>query len=318
MSSTRFLSAAASGALSLWPARNWVEATYRDFLYPESGPKVSFRRPEGEAALTPPDSISWQVFKNPVTLFIGGVAAVVLELAEPRVRHGVWTYSDFRRNPKGRLQRTGLAAMVTVYGAKSEAEGLIGHVRQMHEKVEGVAEDGQAYRANDVELLNWVQATAMFGFIEAWHRFCRPLSEKERNAALAEAEPAARLYGAVGAPTSLEGMETLFELMAPKLSSSPVIDEFLELISTADIMPAMGRPLQKMLVRAALSLIPEEIATKLNVGDTKLPDSDAWIIRRMAETMDRIAVNGSPSTESCLRLRLPADYLQKHLYGKGD
>jgi uncharacterized protein (DUF2236 family) len=33
------------------------------------------------------------VFKNPVTLFIGGVGAVLLELAEPRVRDGVWGHS---------------------------------------------------------------------------------------------------------------------------------------------------------------------------------------------------------------------------------
>jgi uncharacterized protein (DUF2236 family) len=32
-----------------------------------------------------PDSVSRCVFKNPLPLFIGGVAAVILELAEPRV-----------------------------------------------------------------------------------------------------------------------------------------------------------------------------------------------------------------------------------------
>ena len=47
---------------------------------------VDFRQPAGEAAS---DSVSWQVFKNPVSLFIGGVTTVLLELAEPRVRSGV-------------------------------------------------------------------------------------------------------------------------------------------------------------------------------------------------------------------------------------
>lgn len=40
-------------------------------------------------ALTSPDSLSWQVFKNPVAMFVGGIAAGLLELAEPRVRTGV-------------------------------------------------------------------------------------------------------------------------------------------------------------------------------------------------------------------------------------
>ena len=74
-------------------------------------PPVDFSAPRGEPALAAPDSVSWQVFKNPVALFIGGVAAVLLELAEPRVRHGVWDHSSFRERPMQRLQRTGLAAM---------------------------------------------------------------------------------------------------------------------------------------------------------------------------------------------------------------
>ena len=50
---------------------------------------VDFRQPAGEGALAASDSVSWQVFKNPVSLFIGGVTTVLLELAEPRVRSGV-------------------------------------------------------------------------------------------------------------------------------------------------------------------------------------------------------------------------------------
>jgi uncharacterized protein (DUF2236 family) len=78
---------------------------------------ADFLQPPGEAALVSADSVSWRVFKNPLSLFIGGVAAVIMELAEPRVRTGVWEHTTFRINPIGRLQRTGFAAMVTIYGA---------------------------------------------------------------------------------------------------------------------------------------------------------------------------------------------------------
>jgi hypothetical protein len=54
-----------------------------------------------------PDSISWRVFKNPLSLFIGGAAAVIMELAEPRVRTGVWEHTAFRVDPIRRLRRTG-------------------------------------------------------------------------------------------------------------------------------------------------------------------------------------------------------------------
>jgi uncharacterized protein (DUF2236 family) len=59
------------------------------------------------------------VFRNPLSLFVGGITAVLLELAEPRVRTGVWEHTAFRTQPQQRLQRTGLAAMVTVYAARS-------------------------------------------------------------------------------------------------------------------------------------------------------------------------------------------------------
>ncbi|RLM48855.1 DUF2236 domain-containing protein, partial [Halobellus sp. Atlit-31R] len=87
-----------------------------------------FSRPPGEPALAPHDGVAWQVFANPVALFIGGVAAVLLELAEPSVRAGVWENSSFRRDPVMRLRRTGFAAMMTVYGPRSAAQQLIARV----------------------------------------------------------------------------------------------------------------------------------------------------------------------------------------------
>ena len=58
--------------------------------------QFDFRTPAGEPALCAPDSVSWRVFKNPIALAVGGVAAVLLEFADPRVRDGVWHYSTSR------------------------------------------------------------------------------------------------------------------------------------------------------------------------------------------------------------------------------
>ncbi|HZD91621.1 MAG TPA: oxygenase MpaB family protein, partial [Pseudolabrys sp.] len=67
----------------------------RDLMTVDGRPNVDFGKPAGEAALVPPRSVSWRVFKNPVALFVGGVAAVILELAEPHVRAGVWQFTGF-------------------------------------------------------------------------------------------------------------------------------------------------------------------------------------------------------------------------------
>src|SRR5207244_11467884 len=158
-----------------------LDAAARRLLNAKGALSIDFSGPAGEPALVGPDSVSWRVFKNPVTLFIGGVTAVLLEFAEPRVRTGVWERSTFRINPLGRLTRTGLAAMVTVYGARSTAEAMIASVGRMHDKIQGETPAGQAYRANDVTLLTWVHATAGFGFTEAYSRYVRRLSRQERG-----------------------------------------------------------------------------------------------------------------------------------------
>lgn len=58
------------------------------------GWRVDFANPPGAPAFTGPDSVSWRVFKNPVALAIGGVAAVLLEFADPAIRSGVWEHSS--------------------------------------------------------------------------------------------------------------------------------------------------------------------------------------------------------------------------------
>ena len=72
---------------------------------------------------------------------------MIMEIAEPRVRTGLWEHTTFRLDPIRRLRRTGLAAMVTIYGARSTAEPMIGRIRRMHEMVAGTTASGEAYRA---------------------------------------------------------------------------------------------------------------------------------------------------------------------------
>ena len=52
-----------------------IEASAQRYMQPPAGPQIDFTQPPGEPALAPPDSVSWQVFRNPVSLFAGGVSA---------------------------------------------------------------------------------------------------------------------------------------------------------------------------------------------------------------------------------------------------
>lgn len=260
----------------------------------------------------PPESITWQVFRNPLALFVGGVAAVILELAEPRVRAGVWEHSSFRTDPVERLRRTGLAAMVTVYGARGTAEQMIAGVRRVHDRVEGVADDGQTYRANDPELLDWVQATAMFGFLQAYHRFVRPLPLDRRDAFYADGMAAALLYGSRGSPRSEANLEALFARMRPKLTRSPVIFEFLRIIRSAPVFPLPLRPVQHLLVRAAVEILPAWFRDLAGLGARSgLRSWEVQLVRRIGTAADRVRLDSSPAADASLRLGLPRDHLWK-------
>ena len=292
------------------PVRRWMDGAAQALLQPPGAPPVDFARPRGEAALAGPDSVAWRVFKNPVAVFVGGVAAVILELAEPRVRAGVWDHSSFRSDPVRRLQRTGLAAMVTVYGARSVAERMIAGVARVHDGISGETPAGQAYRASDPVLLTWVQATACFGFAEAYSRYVRPLGAEELDRLCAEGVPAAHLYGALDAPASAAGLRALFAAMRDRLEPSPAVFEFLDIMRGAPVFPAPLRPLQRMLVRAAVEVTPDWVRDRLGLGAAhRLRGWEAPLVRRVGSLSDKVLLPSGPAAQSCLRLGLPADHL---------
>lgn len=276
------------------------------------GMTFDFSTPQGEPALVPADSISWQVFKNPVTVFIGGITAVLLELAEPHVRDGVWQHSSFRTDALTRMQRTGLAAMITVYGAASRAEAMIEGVNRRHGSVTGLTAEGKPYRADDPILLDWVQATAAFGFMEAYHRYARPLSDEARNRFLAEGKAAAGLYGATNAPVSVSEMNMLFDVMRPRLVKTEIVFEFLDIVGKVPALPAALRPFQKLLITAAVELLPGWVRDRLGLRQSwSLTPMQRALVKAAAFGAERIMLPSSAPVQACRRLGLPDTYLYR-------
>lgn len=290
--------------------RHWLSARMEEMLQPASGVRFDFAAPVGEPALVPSQSQLWAIFKNPVTLFIGGVSAVILEFAEPKVRDGVWQNSSFRTDPMARLQRTGLAANVTVYGAAGPAKAMIAAVNQLHGRIAGVTTGGEEYQASDPWLLNWVQATATFGFLEAYSAFASPLNEARFDQAYRESAIAAKLYGAVGAPTSRAEQRLLFQVMEERASPSPIIFEFLEIMRNVPALPLAARSLQRPLVRAAVDILPPWARRRLGLSTHwSLRPAERSLVKLMARMADRIVIPASPAVQSCRRMGLPDDFL---------
>ena len=290
--------------------QRYLNGTVDALLSGESGRYSDFARPVREEALLPADSLSWRVLKNPIALFVGGTAAVILELAEPAVRAGVWEHSSFRKDPLKRLKRTGLAAMVSVYGARSVAEPMIARVVRMHASVQGTTTAGIRYSANDPRLLTWVHATAAFGFVEAYNRYVQPLSTPNLNAYYREGAPVSRLYGAVDTPLSVAEMQALFESTRSRLAPSPIIFEFLRIMRETAAFPGPLRWLQPMLLRAAVELIPEWLRETLSLSEYYgLRAHERRLVKWAGACADRIVLPTSPAVQSCLRLGLPMTYL---------
>lgn len=288
-----------------------LDTFLRQQLEPGEGmPVVDFSKPSGEPALAPPDSVSWRVFRNPVSLYIGGISAVLMELAEPRVRTGVWDHTTFCTDPLRRMRRTGLAAMVTVYGARRISEPMIAGVSRMHSRIVGLTPAGLPYRADDPELLRWVHATALYGFMEAYHRHVCPLSQVDRDRFVAEGVSAALLYGAKDPPSTEEDLETIFEGMQSRLERSDIVFEFLGIMNKLVVIPLVSRPLNHLMVRAAVELLPPKVREILGLDrGYQLPIGAAHFLRMLGSAVDRLRLDSTPASQACVRMGLPPDYL---------
>jgi len=252
------------------------------------GGKLDYRHPAGDPGLFGPDSMAWRVHANPVALAIGGVAAVILELAEPRVRTGVWEHSTFRTDPLARMQRTGEATLITTYGPTKAAEARVAMVTRMHERVGGTTPEGQAYVALEPELMTWVHVTASWGFLTAFDRYVAPLSLAERDRYFAEGGRLGRMFGAPQPPDSVAGVEAWFDRMRPKLVPHPILGEFLAIVSTTSPLGLAGRALQPLAVQAAIDLLPADLQRKLGLKTRPLRLAAAKaVLRALARTAGR-------------------------------
>jgi uncharacterized protein (DUF2236 family) len=293
------------GALSLPLQRRMAR-----LVYPPGTQPADFLQPPGEASLLAPDSLSWRIFANPVAMFVGGVAAVLLELAEPRVRSGVWEHTTFRDQPLLRLQRTGYATMMTVFGARSRTEAMIRRVNAGHQRIAGRTPSGIAYQASEVELLTWVHATATFGFLQAYCACVRPVAASERDAYYAENQPAARLYGAQSPPGSERELQALFDQMRPLLEPSAIVLEFLAIMRTVPLLPAPLCALQPLLIAAAVQTLPGDIRQRLGLDRTpwQLARWQWRLVRTMGRAADHLSLPSLPAQLARRRLALPAQH----------
>jgi uncharacterized protein (DUF2236 family) len=149
-----------------------------------------------------PDSLVRRLGNSPVTPFLGGGAAVLLQVAHPLVACGVVDHSGYQRDLWRRLVGTLRALYLITFGDKAEAERAAAIVRQVHARVHGTTTGrlgpfpaGTPYSASDPELMRWVHATLVYSSLAAYQQFVQPLSDTELGRYHAEMNTIAELFG---------------------------------------------------------------------------------------------------------------------------
>jgi uncharacterized protein (DUF2236 family) len=166
-----------------------------------------------------PESVIRRVGNTPVTPFLGGGAAVLLQVAHPLVAAGVAAHSTYERDIWKRLVGTLRALYLVTYGSRDEAERAGNAVRTAHRYVHGRTGTalgpfpaGTPYSAEDPQLMLWVHATLVYASLAAYRRFERRLSEADQERYHREMTVVAELFGlpARFVPATLAGLRDYF------------------------------------------------------------------------------------------------------------
>jgi uncharacterized protein (DUF2236 family) len=134
-------------------------------------------------ALSGPDSTAWRLRQQGgIVMNLAKARAALLQLAHPKIAAGLAEHSTFDRDPFARVQLTGQTMSAISFGSpdeRREALRLLGH---LHTAVRGTLPDGDAYRADDPELMWFVLATLIDSDLLVEARYLRVFNERDRDA----------------------------------------------------------------------------------------------------------------------------------------
>lgn len=216
-----------------------------------------------------PESMVRRLGNSPVTPFLGGGCAVLLQVAHPLVAAGVVEHSGYDRDLWRRLVRTLRALYLIAFGDREEAERAGAAVRAVHERVHGTTRQqlgpfaaDTAYSASDPDLMLWVHATLVYSSIAAYERFVGPLTKRERERYTVEMNLVAQLFGVPASvlPPTYSGFRGYFQAQLAS-EAITVTDPAREVASVilATPMPAPMRLLVPAHRLATARLLPARI-----------------------------------------------------------
>lgn len=267
------------------------------------GPPVAFLTPPGDRGLFGPESISWKVHADFISMMIGGISSLILQALHPQALAGVWDHSSFRADLKGRLGRTAFFIAATTYGPTDMANKVIEKVNHIHTKITGLDEFGKPYSATDPHLLAWVHLTETRSFMSSFEGYRKEkISSKAKDQYFLEMKLLGERMGAIDLPSAYADTEKAIQAYIPELHfgarAKSIIDllenfpsnltakPFIRLISHAGFLnlPDWAYPIIRKKTPSHL----ERLAIKKSIDFLALPVREALKDGVAAHSMRRV------------------------------
>lgn len=256
-----------------------------------------------------PKSVIRRLGNSPVTPFLGGGAAVLLQVAHPLVAAGVAEHSGYDRDLWRRLVRTLRALYLITFGTTAEADQAGAAVQAVHAHIHGTIDAplgsfpaGSTYSATDPELMLWVHATLVASSLEAYSRFVRPLTSPERERYYREMAVVAEVMGTPASvlPASYAEFREYYsaQLAGPPIAVTPPARRIAEVI-LATPLPAPLRVLAPAHRLATARLLPPRLREEYGLRWTPL---HALALPIAART---VRYGSAPALTLAARLRPP-------------
>lgn len=217
----------------------------------------------GDPGLCGPESISWRVIGD-VSVFVGGIRALLIQAAHPEVVAGVHDHSRYRDDPLGRLSRTSFYVTSATFGAIPEVKEAVDQVNSAHQGVNGTSHRGRSYSASTPELAAWVHNSLTDSFLEAYQRFGGRLSTDHADRFVVEQTRVGEMLGASPLPTTAgELREWITE--HPALAPSPGMRAAVRFLRNPPILATQKAGYQ-VLMNGAVTTIPRELTSILGLN----------------------------------------------------
>ncbi|MFG3280357.1 oxygenase MpaB family protein [Streptomyces sp. NPDC048111] len=191
------------------------------------------------------------------SMFIGGIAALLLQSLHPLAMAAVAGHSGYKGDPWGRLQRTSTFLATTTFGTGEHAQQAVDEVRAVHARIRGTAPDGRAYRADDPHLLTWVHTAEAYCFLGAHQRFgAHPLDAAGCDRYVADVARVARALGTDDVPADVSSLRDRLNTYRPELRTTPAAREAARFLLLTPPLPWAVRPAYGVLAANAVGLLP--------------------------------------------------------------